>query len=181
VFAQHGGHGQQGGQSGSEKSGSGAGAKEDRADAEAMNSFYRALAIQATPDQVSQFQSVLKNTDAAAKHAQELREALSKAEAADNAGRITALSTAVANARTETDDFIKNFSKTQSSVLKNLVKKLKKADSELANKTKALSQEAENAKSGGSRLSEITDQLQKALEEFRQQQIAIASEMGIKT
>ncbi len=66
VLGQHGGHG--GGGRGGAPRGTGSSEPSNSN----LQDFNHALAVQATPDQVSQFQALAKSTEAARKQAQEL-------------------------------------------------------------------------------------------------------------
>src|SRR6266852_6748946 len=72
LLAQHGGHG--GGRGGAPRS-TGTGGTSDSS----LQDFNHALAVQATPDQTSQFQALARSTETARKQAQELLQLVAKA------------------------------------------------------------------------------------------------------
>jgi hypothetical protein len=172
AFGQHGGHGG-GGRSGAPR---GAGGTTDSG----LTDFNHALAVQATPDQVSQFQGVAKRTEAARKQAQELLQLAAKADSSPDLSRQTAtLKDAVEDAQAGNKDFLARLSKSQKAGLKELTKKLEKADSELAKQQKSLDQQL-GAKSDSGAIAGTADRLEKALAEFQTQQMSLGKEMGIQ-
>jgi hypothetical protein len=175
LLAQHGGHGG-GGRRGSPGAGS-----SDTSDA-GLTDFNHALAVQATSDQISHFPGLTKSTETARKLAQELSAASGKADsAADFTRRTAALKDAVEEAHGGNLDFVKSFTKSQKAGLKELTKKLEKADSEVAKLWKDLERQLGGAKANSEGIPGAADKLEKALEEFQNQQIALGKEMGIQT
>ncbi len=147
-----------------------------------LQDFNHAIAVQATPDQVSQFQTMAKSTEAARKQAQELLQLASKADrSADFTRQTTALKDALEDAQGGNKYFVKSFSKSQKAGLKELTKKLEKADSEVAKQRKALDQQVGRSKTDSAGIAGTADKLEKALEEFQSQQLGLAKEMGIQT
>jgi hypothetical protein len=173
LLAQHGGHGS-GGRRGSPGAGSG-----DTSDA-GLTDFNHALAVQATSDQISHFPGLTKSTETARKLAQELSAASGKADsAADFTRKTAALKDAVEEAHGGNLDFLKSFTKSQKAGLKELTKKLEKADSEVAKLWKDLERQL-GAKANSEAVAGAADKLEKALEEFQNQQIGLGKEMGIQ-
>jgi hypothetical protein len=174
VWGQHGGHG--GGRSGAPR-GTGSGEPNNSN----LQDFNHALAVQATPDQVSQFQALAKSTEAARKQAQELLTIASKANRmADFSQQTSALKDALEDAQGGTKYFVKGLSKSQKDGLKELTKKLEKADSEVAKHRKALDQQVGRAKTETAAVASTADKLEKALAEFQAQQLSLGKEMGIQ-
>jgi hypothetical protein len=176
LLAQHGGHGG-GGRGGAPRStGAGGGANSS------LQDFNHALAVQARPDQVSQFQTLAKSTAAARKQAEELLHLAGKENnAADFSKQTAALKDAVEEAQGGNESFVKSFSKSQKSGLKELTKKLQKADSEVGKQRKALDQQVGRAKGESAAIAGTADKLEKALTEFQTQQVTLGKEMGIET
>lgn len=175
ALGQHGGHGGSGGHGGGPK---GSGAAPDTS----LQDFNHAMAVQATPDQVSQFQTMAKSTEAAKKQAQELLQLASKADrSADFTRQTTALKDALEDAQGGNKYFMNSFSKSQKAGLKELMKKLEKADSEVARQRKVLDQQVGQSKTDSAGIAGTADKLEKALEEFQSQQLGLAKEMGIQT
>ena len=125
LLAQHGGHG-----------GAGAGRPSTGASNPAPNSsdindFNRAIALQATPDQVARFRQLMKSTEAAINEAHDLAQHAENAAKPDSS-RDASLNDAVEEARSNNLQFLRTFSASQQSGLKHLTKKLSKADSDIS-------------------------------------------------
>ena len=173
LLAQHGEHGG-GGRRGSPGAGSA-----DTSDA-GLADFNRALAVQATTDQISHFPQLTKSTEAARKLAQDCSGLSGKADSATEFSRRTAaLKEAVEEAQGSNQDFVKSFTKSQKAGLKELTKKLEKADSEVGKLWKDLEKQVGGAKAVSEGIALTADKLEKALEEFQSQQIELGKEMGI--
>lgn len=171
LLAQHGGHGGGGGRRGAP------GAASDTSDA-GLTDFNHALAVQATSDQASHFQELIKSTEKAKKMAQELSGA--KAEAANDFRESASLKEAVEEAQGGNQDFMKSFTKSQKAGLKDLAKKLEKAQADVGKQWKELERQLA-AKAGTEDVASGADRLEKALEELQNQQINLGKEMGVQT
>jgi hypothetical protein len=175
LLAQYGGHGG-GGRRGTPGTGSGDTSEAGLAD------FNHALAVQATSDQVSHFPGLTKSTETARKLAQGFSGLSRKADSAtDFSGKMAALKEAVEEAQGSNQDFVKSFTKSQKTGLKELTKKLEKADSEVTKQWKDLERQLGGAKAVSEGIAGAADKLEKALEEFQSQQIGLGKEMGIQT
>jgi hypothetical protein len=173
VLAQHGGHAG-GGRGGAPRAGAA-----DTSDA-GLTDFNRALAVQATSDQTSHFPELTNSTETARKLAQELSLPAAKTEGATDFTRETAaLKDAIEAAQGSNQDFIKSFTKPQKAGLKELTKKLEKADSEVAKQWKDLEKQLGEAKAPTEGVAGSADKLEKALQELQSQQIELGKEMGI--
>ncbi len=144
-----------------------------------MTDFNRAIALQATPDQVAQFQQLDKSTEAASKQAQNLIQAPNNAST-PNSSRYADLSDAVDEAQTNIQHFVSSFSIAQRSGLKPLIKKLSKADSEVSKQSKALAHELGRSQIDDKELVTVTEKLDKALTGYRAELIDLGKEMGIQ-
>jgi hypothetical protein len=172
ALAQHGGHGSGGGG----RRGSPGAAGGDTSDAGLVD-FNRALAVQATSDQISHFPELTKSTEAARKLAQDFP---GKTDNVTEFYRKTAaLKGAVEEAQGSNQDFVKSFTKSQKAGLKELTKKLEKADSEITKQWKDLEKQLGGAKAVTEGMAATAERLEKALEEFQSQQIELGKEMGI--
>ena len=89
------------------------------------------------------------------------------------------ISVAVEEAQSENAQFLQSFSNAQKSGLKELIKKLEKANSDVTKEDKALSHELERSPVSEKQLAEIVQRLDKALADFQTRQAAIGTEMGI--
>lgn len=138
-----------------------------------LKDFHRALAVQATSQQVAEFQTLLKSTEAAKTELTLLQEALGKSS--DVASRGTAFEQALAAARSGDKHFLDGFSDKQKSGLKESTKKLLKTDSDLEQEGKRLNESLTSATESGPRAEAVS----KALAEFSDQQLALGREMSI--
>lgn len=168
VFAQRGqgGHGEGGGPPG----------KADPS-AASIRDFKLALAVQADPDQAAEYLSLAKSTEAARKQAHDLQQL---AAGADVAKQANDFKSAVEQTSSDDQDFVHSLNKAQKTLLKELVKKYEKADSELAKQSKSFSQEVGGGKIDGSQLTAAAQKLEKALSDVQAQQKSLADEMGIQ-
>jgi uncharacterized phage infection (PIP) family protein YhgE len=171
VLAQHGGHGGGGRGGGAPRAGAA-----DTSDA-GLTDFNRALALQANSDQSSHFPGLTQSTETARKLALDLSGLSGKAT--DLAGKTTALKEAVEEAQGSNQDFVKSFTKSQKAGLKELTKKLEKADSEVAKAWRDLEKQFGGAKAVTEGIAGAADRLEKTLEEFQSQQVELGKEMGI--
>jgi murein L,D-transpeptidase YcbB/YkuD len=155
------------------------GASNPTASTSDMNDFNRAIALQATPDQIAQFQQLDKSTEATSKQAQNLIQAPNNAST-PNSSRYADLSDAVDEAQTNIQHFVSSFSTAQQSGLKPQIKKLRKADSDVSKQSKALAQEVGRSPTNDKKLVDITEKLDKSLTGFRTDLIDLGKEMGIQ-
>jgi hypothetical protein len=144
-----------------------------------MNDFNRAIALQATPDQVAQFQQLNKNAETASKQAQDLIQP-SENTTRPNSSRYTDLSDAVDETQTNIQHFVSSFTTAQQSGLKPQIKKLSKADSDVSKQSKALAKELERSQIDDKNLVAVTEKLDKALTGFRTELVDLGKEMGIQ-
>jgi len=173
LLAQHGGHG-----------GAGAGRPSTGASNPAPNSsdindFNRAIALQATPDQVARFRQLMKSTEAATKEAQDLTQHAENADEPDSS-RYAGLNDAVEEARSNNLQFLRTFSASQQSGLKHLTKKLSKADSDVSKQSKALAKELGLSEIDAKKTANVVQKLDKALTGFQTEQLDIGKEMGVQ-
>jgi hypothetical protein len=174
LLAQHGGHGGGGSHRGSPGAASG-----DTSDA-GLADFNRALAVQATSDQISHFPQLARSTEAARSLAKGFSGMSGKADSVTEFYRKTAaLKAAVEEAQGGNQDFVKSFTKSQKAGLKELTKKLEKADSEVTKQWKDLEKQVGGTKAVSEGMAGTADKLERALEEFQSQQIELGKEMGI--
>ena len=144
-----------------------------------MNDFSRAVALQATPDQQARFTQTTKSTDAARKQAQTLIQRAENSSQVDSPA-YAQLSDAVDDARSTNRQFVNTLSASQQSGLKQVIKKLSKADVEISKDSEALSQELEHSEVDRKKVSGIAQKLDKALTDFQSEQIDIGKQMGIQ-
>jgi hypothetical protein len=144
-----------------------------------LKNFKRAVALQASPDQVIQFQRLTKSTQAARKSAQDLLQLAQNASKPNLVHSTNPLGSALEEAQTDNENFLRSFSAVQKSGLKDVTKKLGKANSDVTKRSKALTRDLERSRVAGQQISGIAEKLDKALSDFQARQLAIGSEMGI--
>jgi chromosome segregation ATPase len=164
VFAQHRGQG-----------GGGAGRPAGGSDSTDLSDLKRAMALAASPDQIAQFRELTKSTQAAKKSAQEFLQTAAKGDGAALSRNADALSDALAEAQDANQKFLQMFSAGQKSLLKNVTKKLDKANSEITKENKAL----QASHSDAERARAPVEKIGSALGEFETQQADLANQMGI--
>jgi len=172
LLAQHGGHGAATGRNP-------AVASNPAPDNSDMKDFSRAIALQATPEQVARFQQLTRSTEVARKEVQELVQPAEKANK-PGSSRYADLNDAVEEAQSNNRQFVAGFSTPQQSGLKDLTKKLGKANSDISKQSKALIQELERPQSNGKKIANVMEKLDKALTDLQGDQLEIGKEMGIQ-
>lgn len=143
-----------------------------------LKDFHQVLAVQATSEQVAEFQALVKSTQAAQSQLQALLEQFRKENAVADSAPRNALHPALEDARTRTRKFQEGFSEAQKSALKEIGKRLAKADSDLDQEEKKLDQTFD-LKSPAPDLLAHAEALDKALTDFSHQQLALGREMSI--
>jgi len=147
-------------------------------DKDDLKDFHDALAVQATAEQIAEYEALLKGTQAAQSELKSLLEQAGKAAgAAELTVRDAAFTQALEKARTDNKNFLAGFSDKQKSGLREITKRLVKADSEIAQQGSRLDQSIHGA--GGSEVAERAGTLDKALANFYDQQIMLGREMSI--
>lgn len=138
------------------------------------------MAVQAAPDQVSDFQTLTKNTEDARKQAHDLQQR--SASASDSTGLYKPASTlkdTVDLVQNQIQSFVKGFTKAQTVLLKEHTKKLSKVESEISKQNKGLDEQLKRPAVDPKQLADISDRLAKSLEDLQAQQRSLADEMGI--
>ena len=146
-----------------------------------LKDFERGFALQATPDQVSQFQVLSKHTESAHKQARDflhLLETGSKPpEFSDPADD---LQDAVQEAYDGSKEFVQKFSTPQKSAYKGQTKKLVKANSDVAKQGQALKAETKGTNIDNQNLVAVLKKLEQALSTLQVEQIDLGKAMGIQ-
>ena len=178
LLAQHGGHGAGGSVGGGGMSSIGKPTGVDQKDD--LKDFHEALAVQATSQQTTEYAAMVKSTAAASTELQSLLEQLQKKDNASAlASRGTTLQQALEKARTANKNFLGGFSAPQKSGLKEIAKKLTKADAELAQRSQELNERAADTKAASEAVASSAQNLDRALTGFQEQQASLGQEMGI--
>jgi hypothetical protein len=150
------------------------GVKED----DSLKDFHEAMAVQATSQQTVEFQALVKSTEAAKAVLKEFQEKLQKENGAAESADRKALDQALENVRNGNKKFQLGLSPEQKSGLKDIAKRVGKADSDLEQEQKRMDQSVE-AKAAGPEVAAHAESLGKALAEFSDQQLALGREMSI--
>jgi len=174
TFAQHGGGG--GGGHGSPGGGRPGGVSE-RDD---LKDFHRAMAVRASAQQSAAFASLIQDAQAASAQIQAFRESLQRVPASSAlSDRAATVDQAIEKVRTGSKNFLASFSSVQKSGLKDIAKKLAKADSDFAKQIKALDQIVQTPKPDSEQIANSAANLDKALAGFQSEQRALGTEMSI--
>ena len=147
-----------------------------------LATFTRAVALQARPDQVGFFHSVIDSTDAALQESRELQRLGPKA---NDIATVNAKSLQLRDTIDDVDHynqrFLVSFSKFQASELKPLTKRVRKSYKYVAKEAKNVGQLMEPGKTVPEHLMSAAANLEKALSDFRTDQIRLGREMGIQS
>lgn len=148
----------------------------------ALTTLTRAVAIQARPDQLGYFLSILDSTDSALEQSRELQ---TLGPAVNSIPTVNAKSLQLRDALDDVDHynrrFLATFSKLQSNELKPLTKRVQKSYSFVARDAKMVAQFMEPGKIAPERLTSAAANLEKALSDFRTDQVRLGREMGIQS
>jgi len=139
----------------------------------------RSVAMQARPDQIGQFQKVIKSTATACTQAHDLQQRNASVNSADLSQAAIRLQNAVDDAQSDNRKFVNSLSDVQVSGLKKLTTALAKANSAVTRESKALSARLEKSPVDSGRLISTAGELEKALTAFQSAQNHLAQEMGI--
>jgi hypothetical protein len=146
-----------------------------------IRGLQRAMAVQATPDQIVQFRQLNDSTQSARRRLQELLKLPASTPKPDWVHNTYPMTSDVEEALAENERFLQSFTKEQKDGLKKFSKQLLKADSAITNDNKKLSRDLESDAVGGAQIAGTIERLKKALDDFQSQQLAIAAEMGIQS
>ncbi len=143
-------------------------------DKDQLKDFHEALAVEATSQQIAEFQALRKKTDTARAEIQKFLQPAK--ENSLTAAANFELDQSLETARSETKKFLDGFSEKQKSGLKELVRLLDHTDALLGDEERKLDQAF---KSSPGSVAEHAAGLDKALQDFSSQQLALAREMSI--
>jgi hypothetical protein len=178
VLAQRGGAGRSIGGSNETVSGlSNLGRPSGVAQKDDLKDFHEALAVQASSEQVAEFAAMQRSVASARAVLQALAQQLHK----DATASTTAFDQALESARTENKKFLNGLSDRQKSGLKEMIKQVTKADSDLAQPAQELAQairDANLAKSSEA-VASSAQRLDRGLEKLQNEQLGLGEEMGI--
>ena len=140
-----------------------------------LTDFKRAVAVEATDAQVTQFKALAKCTNVARQKAQILRQAGSEAAVKD----ATALQFAVDEVQTRDRDFVRTFSDAQASGLKKQARKLNQSDATVTKEARKLAAQLDQIPPDPQRLQEAATSLEQALATLQSDQNGLSKEMGM--
>jgi hypothetical protein len=143
---------------------------------DSLKDFHTAMAVAATSAQAAQFQSVVKSTDAAKAALQAFLHGQGAQPSSPSATDPTSLRQALDQARSGNKKFVDGLSDNQKVGLKDITRRLDKADSDLDQETKKLDP---GAVAGNTFAPGGATSLEKAFTEFSDEQLALGHEMGI--
>jgi hypothetical protein len=144
-----------------------------------LRDYHEALADQASSEQIAAYSVMLKMTDAASAELQGFQEQLTMPTNAESESRSTAIEKKIEQARTESKKFLDGLSDAQKSGLKEVVRKLIKDDSDLAQAARSFVLEAGNAKGAAQPVVVSAQNVERALATFRSHLIDLGQEMSI--
>jgi hypothetical protein len=144
-----------------------------------LRDFHEIMAVQASPEQKLAFAAMLKSTALASAEVQGFIDQLNKENNPQEiARRDKDLGDALEMARTLNKRFLEGFSEAQKSGLKEMIKRLGKADSEVGQQSRSLDQAFET-KTASPQLTNVASGLGHALELFQHEQLGLGEEMSI--
>ncbi len=147
-----------------------------------LKDYHALLAAQATKDQTIRYLAMLKSTDAASAELHSLLDAdAQQSNAPDPTARASAIAKAIETAREEDKNFLDTFSEPQKSALREVARRLLKADAELEQQSRIFSAAFENAKQLVANVESLGSPLDAALASFRRGQMELGEEMNIET
>ncbi|HVI06733.1 MAG TPA: hypothetical protein VND65_00420 [Candidatus Binatia bacterium] len=138
-----------------------------------LKDFHEALALQATGQQVSQFQAMVNSAEAAGKELKNLERA---ATGNDAKGSPLALEQSIEKARDDSRKFLDGLSDQQKTGLREVIRRLSHADGDLAQQARQVDQ---LAGAGAAALASAARNLDAALAGFRAQQQSLGEAMSI--
>jgi hypothetical protein len=144
---------------------------------DSLQDFHHSMAVQATNEQVAEFQALVKSTEAAKSDLADFLKQRSDAKTTATASNAQ-LDQALDAARSGNKKFVDGFSDKQKNGLKDLTKRIEKADGVLEQEQKRLDQSLLSA-NGPANASPQVESLDKALTDFSNEQLALGREMGI--
>jgi hypothetical protein len=181
-FAQHGGGGGHIGGSaaggGGLSSGNHASGVDNKDD---LRDFHEIMAVQASNEQKAAYATMVKSTAAANAQLQDFVALLDKQNnASEIAQRDKSFADAIETARTLNKKFLEGFSEPQKSGLKEITKRLGKADSELAQQGRSLDQQVE-ANAASAQMAVTARGVAAALTGYQREQADLGDEMSISS
>ena len=145
---------------------------------DSLKDFHQTMAVQATSQQIAEFQALVKTTEAAQAGLESFLQLLRTQNAAAEPARPDDPNRALDNVRSATRKFQEGFSPAQKAGLKDIARRLAKTDLDLEQEEKRLDQVLES-KAAAPEIIAHVETLQKAVAECQNQQFALGREMSI--
>jgi hypothetical protein len=141
--------------------------------------FTRAIAGQATDDQIAQFFAMTKSTETARQQAKTLGRAANPNNSEELISRAATLQNSVDQALSDTSKFRRSFTDSQAATLKAPAKKLAKSTAAADKDAKNLSHQLEEIPPDPGRVLTAVVNVERALEELQSDQLTLGKKMGI--
>ncbi|MFZ0311047.1 MAG: hypothetical protein WAL89_22940 [Candidatus Sulfotelmatobacter sp.] len=149
-------------------------------DQDDLDGFRRALAVQATAEQISQYLSLLQSTRLIAGKFEDLRALWGTTSSAEEwRAQNLAFQESLDKVRSSNKEFLASFSDRQKSALGEITKKVIAADSRLGDRTKALEGEVNDPTRNQPEFARLCSKFEEALEDFREQLLDLGAEMNV--
>ena len=142
--------------------------------------FKRAIALQASPEQIDQFHRLTESAEAARKSAQDILQVSKTASQPDFSHYTKPLSDQMEAIQSDNAKFLQSFSAAQKSGLKSVTKKLGKTNSAVIKQSKTLNRRLGHPGIDGKQVTIIAERLDKVLGDLQTRQLAVGGEMGIQ-
>ena len=139
----------------------------------------RLMAVQATPEQTTSFNRLLKDVQAARDRLQSFLKLPQAPGSSASSGSAATLDQSVENLRTASQNLLASFSSVQKSGLKDVTRKVESADSDLDKLRTAFTRILQTAKADSAPVAASAANLDSALASFQNQQLALGREMSI--
>jgi hypothetical protein len=144
-----------------------------------LKDFHRALAVQATTEQIAQFQPLVKVSDAAQASLTAFLQQQSQVRPTGSGAIAVQIDQLLQNLRADNQKFVDGFSAAQKSGLKELLKKLGKAGSDLEANQHRFDESLDTKGITNTGIQAQGDSLAKSLTDFSNQDLVLGREMGI--
>ena len=145
---------------------------------DSLKGFHQTMALQASGEQIGEFQVLIKNVEVAQAELKSFAQQLQNSQGAPESSRREALNRALEAARTTARKFQEDLAPAQKAALKDLLKRLAKSDADLDLDQKRLDQ-AFDAKAAAPELASHAVALDKALADFYGLHLALGRELSI--
>ncbi len=146
-----------------------------------LKDFHEVLALQATSQQGAEFTLMLKTTESASEGLLALVEQLKSSNPPELQNRKNSPTQKTAAARTANANFVDHLSDRQKSGLRENLKRLSKADSDVAQQLRVLDSQISAGKTESQQIAASAEALDHALVAFHSEQLALGNEMSIGT